>query len=510
MQTTEELSLFLASEDSIRTFLRNNNMQSNDVIRRHAQDTISLIVPSYEYFDSLSVEASNGDILKSGNYKHEPLNDAQKENALYQRGYYSWYMETNEFGVTYLSMYRAVNNIYDISDSMGFLKITLNFNKIAARLFAPHEVQSLGYFVCQPSQGLMFASSNASEIPSDIVQTAIRDAASWSGTSTPVTRNLQTFYITPQSVANTDWSFFTIDYNDYTQNILNTTLRSFIIQIALCLIFCVLLAFVFSTRIMHPINKLKVLMQAVSNEDFSARYETPCEPEIQAVAEEFNRMSHKLDILYNQIYFEKIEVVNARLAAMQAQINPHFLYNTLDTIYWMIKLNKKENAENMISCLSKFLRLTLSADEDGITLLSKEIQQLESYIAIMKYKYDTNVSFHITFDQALSDCKVARFILQPLVENALTHAMDRVGVGEIHVRVFVKDDTLIYEVANTGPAIDAKAINAIIVSPADTTGGFALHNIYKRIQLRYGTGYGLICSMQDGMTVFTLTQPLQR
>ena len=211
-------------------------------------------------------------------------------------------------------------------------------------------------------------------------------------------------------------------------------------------------------------------------------------------------------------YAYQLRSYKAQLMEMESKINPHFLYNALDSIYWMAKLKRHEEVSGMSNALSKLFRLALSADSSGFVKLSKELEYLSCYQQIQHYRYGDDIVFTISVDESLNDQTVCRFVLQPIVENAVIHGLANQKRGTIDVRVFREEKVIVYRVSDSGGCVNPEAVYQLLQINDDEvegTKGLALRNIQNRIHLCYGKSYGLDCFIRDGTTIFEVRQPYQ-
>ena len=203
------------------------------------------------------------------------------------------------------------------------------------------------------------------------------------------------------------------------------------------------------------------------------------------------------------------------MRALQSQINPHFLYNTLDTIIWMAEAKKTDQIVEVVSALSNFFRISLSKGQDWITI-SEEIERVKSYLIIQKIRYRDIMDFKIEVDERVADNTVLKLILQPLVENAIYHGIKnkREG-GTIFVRARPNNaNEVLFEVEDNGIGFAPEKLIQIQDELADNSGeikqesGFGLGNVNHRLKLYYGMQYGLsIKSKYQGGTCVTFVIP---
>ena len=243
--------------------------------------------------------------------------------------------------------------------------------------------------------------------------------------------------------------------------------------------------------------------------------------EIDELSYNFNDKIIRIKELIENIKIEQKNKKNTELWLLQAQINPHFLYNTLDTVVWMAEAGDSKKVVDMITALSSFLRIGLNKGKKFIQI-REEIRHIESYLKIQKFRYDDILEYSIEIEDSLYDMRILKLLLQPLVENALYHGIKykREG-GSIRIRGYEKYNNIILEVIDNGVGMDENKLNkikAVIENTSlensdiiRTTGdSFGLYNVAERIRLYYGNEYGLdIDSKENIGTKVTIVLPIE-
>lgn len=194
---------------------------------------------------------------------------------------------------------------------------------------------------------------------------------------------------------------------------------------------------------------------------------------------------------------EQQNLRNTELKLLQAQINPHFLYNTLDTIIWQAEAGKNEEVVQMVTSLSDFFRTSLSEGRDYITV-KEEISHIRSYLKIQRFRYRDILEYEINVPEEFYVYSILKLTLQPLIENALYHGIkNKRGVGKITISAETADGDLIFLVADNGIGMKEEQLGRLIHKVKDKrnnvqeSGGFGLANVEERIRLNYGEEYGL-------------------
>lgn len=253
--------------------------------------------------------------------------------------------------------------------------------------------------------------------------------------------------------------------------------------------------------ISDPIRTLMDNIRRLGEGDFEARADWENKNEITVLNESFNGMVVKLQRLMEQVREDTREREQLELRLTQEQINPHFLYNTLEIIVWLAQSGEKQQLVEVVQSLSRFFRTVLSGGRARITV-REELECIRSYLYIQQIRYIDILTYSIEADKDVMDCTVQKLTLQPLVENALVHGIQcKRGGGTIRVRVRRDGADLVLSVSDTGcgiPTEELAAVRSAIATGNAASRGFGLSNIQKRVQLDYGPRYGLAIDSREG------------
>ena len=306
----------------------------------------------------------------------------------------------------------------------------------------------------------------------------------------------------------------------------NVILISGLVLAALLALY-LLVSGVITASITKPLQKLREATRLAGRGDFAVRapeYEgTAAVPALAGQKDElavlnvsFNQMMERIGNLVEDIRVEQLKLRAAELNLLQAQINPHFLYNTLDAIIWMAETGQTEQVITMVSALSDFFRTTLSKGRDFITVREEETH-IESYLKIQQFRYRDILEYSIDIPEELYGCQVLKLTLQPVVENALYHGIkSKRGMGHIAVKGRRLGNLLLLTVEDDGMGMTEERLEAVRrgLSKETDSGdgdGFGLYNIQQRIKLYYGQEYGMEIDSQYGKgTRVEITIPVKK
>ena len=239
-------------------------------------------------------------------------------------------------------------------------------------------------------------------------------------------------------------------------------------------------------------------MKKVEKGDLNVIVDIKRKDEIGQLGRSFNSMIKKIKKLIEEVYVNQIKRKEAELRALQPQINPHFLYNTLDVIYWTSRLEKAYKTGKIVSSLANLFKLGLNKGSK-VTTIGKEIEHLKSYLEIQKVRYDKEPKFSIDIDKSLYELKTIKLILQPLVENSLIHDIPNLGSkGMVSIKVYEKNNDIIFEIIDNGIGMNKKRINEVFQEDIEKKKGYGIKNVHERIKLYFGDQYGLSIDSKIG------------
>jgi len=272
-----------------------------------------------------------------------------------------------------------------------------------------------------------------------------------------------------------------------------------------------------SQGITRPVHQLQEVMRSVETGEFKEAGELKATDEIRELAREYDLMVSRIRDLMSANVREQEQKRKSDLRALQAQINPHFLYNTLDSIVWMAEMGKSPEVVKMTAALSRLFRTSISRGRDLIRLRD-ELDHVRNYLTIQKMRYEDKFHYSIDVDDSLLDLTVLKIILQPLVENAIYHGVRGASyTGMIEIGGGIEDDLLRLWVRDNGVGMDGAELEALLrhlSGPGDESTdsdpqGLGVRNVHERIRLYFGPEYGLeILSEPENGTTINCRLPL--
>ena len=295
-----------------------------------------------------------------------------------------------------------------------------------------------------------------------------------------------------------DWYFINLVPRSAFLTGSRTSMLVIVCSFLLCIFFGITFALIQKRFVIGPIRELVVKIDRVKEGDFTEEDTVYPGDEIGALNQEFDEMSRRLKRLIEEVYTTKIKEQEAELNALIAQINPHFLYNTLDSIHWMAIKNRDYSVGEQLEALAAIFRHVLNRGEDCVTIAS-EVEFIQNYMAIMESRFGRRVKIQIQTEPGLEKVMIPKLIIQPLVENGILHGLEpKKEGGTILITIAEREKKLVIAVEDDGVGADEAEI---VKKMKDGDGGkdtFALKNIDDRIRLRYGNSYGLRFESKPG------------
>ena len=282
--------------------------------------------------------------------------------------------------------------------------------------------------------------------------------------------------------------------------------KEIIIPLIILTLLALVVAFLISKRIASqtakPIRELTEHMQEIELGKLGVEIDTQSDTEeIQCLTASFKEMVYKIEGLIEQVEDNQKKLRKSELKVLQSQINPHFLYNSLDTIIWLGEREECEKVVQMTAALARYFRLSLSKGKEVITIY-EEVEHVKHYLQIQKIRYASKLAYTIEVSPDIFDEMIVKIVLQPLVENALYHGIkDLEEGGYIRVLGFREGNNIILEVYDNGKGMSREQIKNILKAPSSTSitkGGVAIKNVHERIQVYFGQDYGLSYESEYG------------
>ncbi|MGE5614582.1 MAG: cache domain-containing sensor histidine kinase [Bacillota bacterium] len=403
-----------------------------------------------------------------------------------------------------VSLCRGTEYLYEDKKLDCVIMVDLNFNTIDAlckrvslgKRGYVYIIDSSGNIIYHPQQQVLYAGLKEERIH---LESDLKD-----GSFINVYNNEKRI-ISIKSIRYADWKLIGISYLDELAANQIKMQRFVVFIFIFAIIFMISASFFISSKISQPIKLLERQMKRVEKGEFDISIDVRGEDEVKHLSRTFNLMVTRIRELMNQIIKEQEAKRKSELKALQAQINPHFLYNTLDSIVWMNENRKYDEVSKMVAALAKLFRISISKGKEIITI-QDELEHARSYLTIQKIRYKDKFDFKIEAQPEVLRQKTLKLILQPIIENSIYHGIEKIhDKGIIEVRAGISEDKTLIQVIDNGYGIPPAVLKDILKkeSKNDASSGVGLKNVHERIQLYFGQDYGLeiLSELDEGTTV---------
>ncbi|MFC0211996.1 sensor histidine kinase [Paenibacillus chartarius] len=493
LKRLEQLSYTIMTDEQIQGWMTSLKDEPSDyeklIIQKLVSDRLLSYSGSERYVYSIQIFDPDGKQYDAGNIV--PINPGKLQQmintASEASGEHRWmYPDNRDPALIALRQIRSFQNTnFDLED-LGTLVIRINIDKLVGDI-APEE------------GSLMLVSGSSVIFPKSPLADPERLPASVHAGNgyTIVELDEETLFISHIRSPNTGWTYLHMTPFDLIFDQIVFIKQLVVFVFIGIFVIVILLGIRFSYSITRPIDDLIGRMKLAEKGDFEqanllpAR-EPPSMDEIGLLQRNFRLMIERINLLITENYANRLLIKETEFKALQAQINPHFLYNTLESINWMAKVNKQTQIASMVEALAFLLRNSIGLKEKIIPL-SQELSIVRSYLTIQQFRFEDRLRFHLDVPESLLSRPIPKLTLQPLVENAIHYALEpTIEPCDITIRGWETSEAVCLAVEDTGPGMEPDVLDKLRRGELQTKGtGIGLLNIDERIKLAFGDAYGL-------------------
>ena len=406
-----------------------------------------------------------------------------------------------------VALLRRVIDQNNYRNTVGVLRVDIRENTLTD-IIKKANITDLGLTYLQNSRGELITSFGNPALIQLARQNRFLDRDSTEKEWKVVRIDHQQFLTVYQTIDRTDWKLVTLIPYSAILNV-GREIRNFMwIIMSVAVIIAYFTAFYLSHLGVSQISALGAMMNKVRDGDLKVELPVKSNDEIGQLTKNFNYMVKQMAVMIEEKFIMGKKMKNLELKALQAQINPHFLYNSLDMINWTAVINGIPEIETMVQALAKFYKISLSKGREFI-FIREEIEHVLAYITIQNLRFDNQIKLHLQIDEDIYDYKIIKIVLQPIVENAILHGIlkKKKKKGTITITGRLDHDQIILTVTDDGIGMDEVKLKNLLAA-GNNSRGYGLKNINSRLKLNYGPQYGLAFNSKPGKgTTVTVTLP---
>lgn len=409
-------------------------------------------------------------------------------------------------------MYRMIKDINQYNN-LGVLLLWIDEEKIHSIYRANIPDESSAFIVDQ--NGVIVSHSDPTHIQERILgQPYYKFLKEQNGSAILNINNQKTLFTFSTSME-TGWKVVTLTPSAILSERISWLASVIIAMGIICYILLFCLSLFITSIITDPLKQLLESIKKVRAGDFSQQVRFTNEDEIGELGRGYNGMISYIKDLIERVYKLQIREREAELNALQAQINPHFLYNTLDTIFWKAERNQVPEISEMVLALSRIFRLSLNRGNE-LTTVAQEQELVQEYLKLQQMRFQRKLTYDIDIDPKLLDKKIPKLIIQPFVENAIIHGIEELeSGGHLQINGRLEQERMIFTITDNGVGMDDQKINDILArnpnqqeNPVGVSGGYAIKNVLERLELYYSSNHELKFTSTPGKgTTVTINIP---
>lgn len=498
MTETENLAMMILSSNSIQETLplvetadsrAEKQLYTNTIYNTLCNHLFNTSIDSISY---MSIHQNDDEITTSSILARHIPNDVKErliEIAQKEDGASIWVTDySRQYGLFLVKELRESK--YLSLRPLGTLIININLDDMVSRAASNDSTYNSVDFILADGNRLIYPSDDITQYQYHTLQDRLSQKYGI------ITLDQNPFFAVRGHIPVYSWDYFCIVPYDSIARTLSFTLKLCIIA----MIVSVGVVFIASTSILSSLTRHFDWLIYKMNRFGEGHYTLPedaCDysqrkDEIGQLHTNFNSMANKVDALIKENYVNEILKKEAQLKALESQMDPHFLYNTLDSINWRAKAIKAEDISQITTALGNLLRISLSKNNYPFTI-QQEMNILENYVTIQKLRYPHRLEYSIDIPEQFRNCEIPKFTIQPLLENAIRYGLEEISeICYISVSAFSSDRNLMIEVKNNGSQFDDDLLNKLESREIQPHGfGIGILNIHKRLKIAYGPDYGL-------------------
>ncbi|MDD7795804.1 sensor histidine kinase [Clostridium sp. 'White wine YQ'] len=524
-----DLSTFICLNPLVQSYVKTEEVSNdNQNFTKYGLEPLNILLASKDYISFMAIYGDLGAnyyLSKDGSTGLKPY-DKFKEDDIYNlahkmKGQPVWFKlksgDTPFISDNKNNKIAMVRTIIDTNTlkECGLMVICINSSTIENMYAQELKVSSNSVLILDSNNNLIALNDpyNVMDSPESLnsIIPYIKSASGYNTVKLKGSNYIATF----DNITNSNWKIISLTPEKEIFKNLHSIMELTFGVILGCFIISFLLSIFLSTRLTLPLKELLASMRLVKKGNFKEKVTFKYKDEFGMLVLEYNDMIDNIQTLINSVYKLQLKEKEAELKALQAQINPHFLYNTLDMIFWKAEKSKQTEISDMVYALSKLFRITLSNGREFISV-KEEADFIENYLLLQGKRYRDKLKYKINFSDKILNYSIPKLIIQPFVENSIIHGTEEDNDRSlIIISGELVEDFIVFQIIDNGKGMDNKTINNLLslerIDELSTKNGYAIRNVNQRLSLYYGDNYTLIITSELNLgTTVTISIPLNK
>lgn len=513
LDSIQSMADFILEDNTIQKSLsstKDSGDQTPSNVYSDIQGTLNTYFQRYkqDYIDYIEIINENFSVLSSGmDSRVMPLTLQQELIKVAREGDGRLCWITDYCDTYGIFLVRTIKRIEHFSlDELGTLIINININDMLTDISSANDSMDSVTYILRSEDQVLY-------VPESLKNISAKELGALPSDNYAIQEiNNEQYFIVPGTIPSTQWKYYSFSlYSSMYQNI-RFFQNLFIVILIASLCFCILLTRLLLNPILIHFKTLMEKIRAFGNENFEIiqvpysykdRYD-----EIGCLHQQFDSMAKKIQLLIKENYEAKLLAKESQLKALEMQINPHFLYNTLQSINWRGKMLGDQQISLMTESLGKLLHITLSRKNNDSSLL-QELELVKYYMNIQEIRYADQLSYSVDIPDSILKVYLPKFTLQPIVENAIRYTLEEDSdCCFIKINACYKEDHIIIKVANTESSFEENLLEKLLCGEIQPHGfGIGILNVNKRLELAFGSNYSMNFYNSDSFAIVEITIP---
>lgn len=519
VNNTENIINYMSIDPRILKFFNDNKLENNDIEDEAYKSIYNFVKFNHEIAGIMIVNSNGG-------YISDVMNKVSRDSLTTEEWYLKAYNNRENIQLFTKPIGRNIDNIFRYSAdevfSMSKAVVDSGTKEIKGVILIDIKLDAIKEIIENSKPGtagfVYVMDSNKEIVYTPVNNTVYRIKNEWIEeiNNEIIIKNIngENYQLTKFKSKYTGWETIGVFPESESLRVIEYIKYSSLIIAIVALIIAEMLVVVFTKSIVKPMYKLKQLMKRAQEGDLTVSFNAKYNDEVGELGNSFNNMVKEINNLINLVQKEEKSKRIAEMNVLQAQIKPHFMYNTLDTIRWMAEEHNEEDIVEIIEAFTNLLRISLSKGKEMISV-KDELNHVQSYLIIQKIRYEDKLDYEIQFDENILEYQLIKLILQPLVENAIYHGIkEKRGNGKILITGKIEGDMLCFTVSDNGKGMEEEVLNKInkMLTKSGENKieiGYGIFNVNERIRIIYGEEYGLkYKSVYGEGTIVELRHPI--